>query len=223
MSIHAHLTRLESAGIRLSADGGRLVVDSPAPLTDEQRGWLKRHKAQLLAALSAPSADTPRRLWLVKTAGETRSASFCPPATVAEVRRAYPDVQSVEPEPEPEPGPAPADLPPEVEAIVNRWLDHIGEHDPESRAEVLGNCARDPNGAAGLLRLIADAGINAASPIVEPVAEPVTCATCRSFQRDRIGDGSGLGRCRIDALASRKTPALWPYAQHHCKDWRKQA
>ena len=107
--------------------------------------------------------------------------------------------------------------------MINRWLDHIGEHDPETRAELLRNCACNPAGLPGILQLAAEDGISADPPSPEPVAEPVTCATCRSFERDHIGDGAGLGSCRIDAPASRRAPALWPHAPHRCIAWSPRA
>ena len=110
-----------------------------------------------------------------------------------------------------EPLPVDPALPPDVVATINAWLDTIGEHHPEDRAELLSNCARDHEGLLGILGLAAEAGITAP-------AEPVTCATCRHFERDRTGDGSGLGRCGIDAPASRRPPALWPNAPHLCSD-----
>jgi hypothetical protein len=119
-----------------------------------------------------------------------------------------------------EPLPVEPALPPDVVATVNRWLDHIGEHHEADRAELLRNCAANPEALAGLLGIIAEAGISAASPSPEPAPESVTCATCKAFQRDRIGDGSGLGACRINAPTSRRRPALWPNAEHRCPDWR---
>jgi len=177
---------------------GRTHGDQPPPLTD------------------ADHEDMPHRLWVVSTGAETRSVSFCPPAALSEVMKLYPDAR-VEPAPEPDPNPPP--LPPDVVATVNRWLDHIGEHHEADRAELLRNCAANPEALAGLLGIIAEAGIITASPSPEPTPEPVTCGGCLHFEPDRTGDGSGLGACRIDAPASRRPPALWPNAPHRCLDW----
>jgi len=114
-------------------------------------------------------------------------------------------------------------LPPDVVAAVNAWLDAIGEHHAEDRAELLTNCARDPEALAGLLGIIAEAGIITASPSPEPTPEPVTCGGCLHFRADEVGDGSGLGACRIGAPASRRTPALWPNAPHLCSDHEETA
>jgi hypothetical protein len=118
----------------------------------------------------------------------------------------------------PEAHPAPTDLPPRVAAIINEWLDHIGEHHIEDRADLLGNLVRDPAGLTGILRLAAEAGITAAPDVSVAAQAPVTCGTCEAFERDLIGDGAGLGACRINAPASRRPPALWPNAPHLCSD-----
>ncbi|WP_295885522.1 hypothetical protein [uncultured Thiohalocapsa sp.] len=51
-------------------------------------------------------------------------------------------------------------------------------------------------------------------------AAPVTCANCGHFEPNTVGSSAGIGRCRIGAPASRRTPALWPNAEHPCRDWR---
>ena len=47
-----------------------------------------------------------------------------------------------------------------------------------------------------------------------------TCGNCDHFQRDRIGDGAGIGRCSINAEASRRGPSLWPGAVRTCGDFK---
>lgn len=59
----------------------------------------------------------------------------------------------------PDPDPTPPELPAETEAVLNRWLDHIGEHDAQTRAALLNNCRRNPSGLAGLLAIVGEAGI----------------------------------------------------------------
>jgi len=44
--------RMRAAGVELRADGDRLAIKAPAPLTDEQRGWVREHKAELLDLLT---------------------------------------------------------------------------------------------------------------------------------------------------------------------------
>jgi hypothetical protein len=105
--------------------------------------------------IDADHEDIPHRLWLVSTGAETRSVSFCPPVALSEVMKLYPGAQVA---PAPEPDPNPPLLPPETEATINAWLDHIGERHAEDRAELLANCRRDPDGLSGILRLAAEAG-----------------------------------------------------------------
>lgn len=45
------LHELAQRGVHLSLDGEELRVETPAPLTDEQRAYLRRHKAELIAEL----------------------------------------------------------------------------------------------------------------------------------------------------------------------------
>lgn len=45
----------------------------------------------------------------------------------------------------------------------------------------------------------------------------VTCGTCQHWERDRVGDGSGLGSCAVSAPASREPGTLWPNSAHRCK------
>jgi hypothetical protein len=50
-------------------------------------------------------------------------------------------------------------------------------------------------------------------------AAPVTCAACGHFKPNTVGSSAGIGRCRIEAPASRRASTLWPHAVHHCPDW----
>jgi putative DNA primase/helicase len=45
----------------------------------------------------------------------------------------------------------------------------------------------------------------------------VACADCRHFQRDRIGDGSGIGRCKV--LPDPPGPLLYPRVERICEDF----
>lgn len=157
----------------------------------------------------------PRRLWLVHDADRPRGVSFTPPVTLPEVQAAYPGAQVA---PAPEPDPNPPVLPPETEAALVRWLDAIDETDVGIRAEFLLNCRRDPGGLSGILRLAADRGMVPAPPVPAPVPPAVTCGGCLHFQADEVGNGAGLGACRIGAPASRRPPALWPNAPHLCSN-----
>lgn len=50
----------------------------------------------------------------------------------------------------------------------------------------------------------------------------VRCGTCAHFERDRLGDGSGIGRCREDAWR-RGQPALYPDAPRQCHVWERKS
>lgn len=55
------LVDLESKGVRLAVNGGKLVVDTDQPLTDEQRQFIWEHKARLLDELDRkPTIESMR-------------------------------------------------------------------------------------------------------------------------------------------------------------------
>ena len=53
----AILGRLEAAGLHLRAEGGKLIARPKEAVTDDLRGLIRRHKAELLAVLSLPAND----------------------------------------------------------------------------------------------------------------------------------------------------------------------
>ena len=48
----------------------------------------------------------------------------------------------------------------------------------------------------------------------------VACEACQHFQPSETSPTAGIGRCRVQAPASRRNPALWPSAQRRCHDFR---
>jgi hypothetical protein len=54
------LTQMNAAGILMRARGDRLSVVSRTPLTEQQRAWIRAHKAELLRLLADPVPDSPR-------------------------------------------------------------------------------------------------------------------------------------------------------------------
>ena len=62
MDLQATLDRIAAAGIRLGIDGSGqgITVESAAPLTPDQRDYLRRHKPEILAHLRQQGA-TPAR------------------------------------------------------------------------------------------------------------------------------------------------------------------
>lgn len=51
MSIAETIQKIEAAGFHLVADGADLIVQPPGKLSEQQRGYLKAHKAEIIAAL----------------------------------------------------------------------------------------------------------------------------------------------------------------------------
>ena len=52
MDAQAALNQLSSCGFKVTTDNETLFIEPAGKLTDEQRQWIRRHKAALLAALS---------------------------------------------------------------------------------------------------------------------------------------------------------------------------
>ena len=51
----------------------------------------------------------------------------------------------------------------------------------------------------------------------------VRCIDCRHFERDPIGDGAGIGRCRVQGEGtSPGQPCLWPMAERQCKNFKSR-
>ena len=51
----------------------------------------------------------------------------------------------------------------------------------------------------------------------------VRCGECRHFEQDTIGDGSGIGRCRIGGEGTGpRYRALWPGVSRECKDFESR-
>jgi hypothetical protein len=100
------LTQAAAAGLTIILEApDRLRLRGPS---DARERWLPEvrvHKAALLELLTAPEApdpDPPCWRWLVTHApGDVRSHSFCPPATLAQVRTWYPTAMAIAPEGEP--------------------------------------------------------------------------------------------------------------------------
>ena len=59
MDLRQAFTRMQAVGILMRARGDRLSVASRAPLTEQQRTWIRAHKVELLRLLGgADSAST---------------------------------------------------------------------------------------------------------------------------------------------------------------------
>ena len=79
MDLRQAFTRMQAVGILMRARGDRLSVASRAPLTDQQRAWIRAHKVELLRLL-AEAAPNP-----FEPSGEDREGAE-QPAVVRESR-----------------------------------------------------------------------------------------------------------------------------------------
>ena len=60
MDLRQAFARLHAAGILMRARGDRLSVASRAPLTDQQRAWIRAHKVELLQLLGGAVPASPK-------------------------------------------------------------------------------------------------------------------------------------------------------------------
>jgi len=114
MTAAVALAQLTAAGIRLEVRDDALLATPREALTDDTRALIRGNKNALVLLLSEP-----RRLWLVTHMdGRRVSHSFCPPATLAEVRGWYPTALGIEPEDEP-----PVPMEPDTRPAMSRAID----------------------------------------------------------------------------------------------------
>ena len=102
------LNILTAGGFGCRAEGERLIVHPADGLTDPLRAMIRASKADLLAYLRAandpapilePEVDIPIRLWLIHHPDTGWvSHSFCPPASLEQVRAWYPMALTIAPE-----------------------------------------------------------------------------------------------------------------------------
>jgi hypothetical protein len=84
-----------------------------------------------------------RWLWRIEFPDRpAKIVSYTPPSTRAEVMADYPAAIRTEPLTPPMTSPG-APMICDEEMAIRAWLDRIGEHDPTTRAEVLGACRAD--------------------------------------------------------------------------------
>jgi hypothetical protein len=88
------------------------------------------------------------------------------------------------------------------EVTVNRWLPILREHKPDIIA---------------LLAPITDKNH------LSQNATMVFCAACQHFKPDTIGDGTGIGTCRIGHKPrGGNEPPLYPKARRYCSTFTKK-
>jgi len=93
------LRRMSAAGISVTAADGDLVVKSPNPLSDAQRQFLRDHKAELLAMLSAEIRATIWRVWTPAPGGGFYEVDAIrrTPVSAREVLAEFPDAAEIQP------------------------------------------------------------------------------------------------------------------------------
>lgn len=170
--------------------------------------------AELAATTAANDAPDRHHSWLVTLpTGERFSSMFCPPLSLAEVQARHPNALV---EREPDPAPAPP-LSPDALEVVYCWLRHIGETDLQAGTEFIDGLARDPEQLRACFEDVVRLGLadwpddqaTATDTGIEGTAKAI-CSRCTHWTPDRINPAGGIGRCTIEAPASKRIGALWP-------------
>ena len=94
----ASVRMLHILGLSLTTKDGRLTVGPSDLLDDDVRLFIRKHKAEIIAALQR--ADKPAWAWLVVFDGFCLETYHHPDKTRAQVKRMYPRAIRVEPLPE---------------------------------------------------------------------------------------------------------------------------
>ncbi len=92
---------LTAGGFGCRAEGDTLIVHPAEGITDRLRVMIRANKAELLAYLAAndPAPVVAHRLWLIHHPDTGWvSHSFCPPASLEQVRAWYPMALTIAPE-----------------------------------------------------------------------------------------------------------------------------
>jgi hypothetical protein len=207
------------AGIVLESDGNRITVRPASRLTDGQREFIRKHKPELLAALAAKPEAAPAeafalvRAWL-QALGESDAATV---AEVLDLCRADPETlryhaaRASEPLPDHPPA-SEADLDHAervAEAIRAGWTWHKGQWFAPGTWKPADADRADPPPTVSVN--------NSFNPHVGAGAGRVACRDCWNFQRDPIGDGSGIGRCA--KLADPPGGLLYPRIERRCGEF----
>ena len=65
--------------------------------------------------------------------------------------------------------------------------------------------------------------ITVLAPAIPKPTLRVRCSDCRHFLRDTIGDGTGIGGCKVQGKGTAHSrPALWPNVSRQCKDFESR-
>lgn len=139
------LRQTAEAGVKLSlSDAGRLKATGNSAAVNRWLAVLREHKAEIIDALKAgPGETATASRWLIHfTNRKPLEVAFWPASRHTEVLDQYPEALAAETIEATFRSPA-SSMTADEERAVLRWLDHIGETDPATIAEVLTDCRRD--------------------------------------------------------------------------------
>jgi hypothetical protein len=157
---------------------------------------------------------------------EANFAPFSPPFAHTETR----DNQVFSPtSPDSPRSPSPGEI-----ATISAWLDAIRETDSDIRSDVINACHTAPWALAWYLARATEPHQYQAAPKASPeplhsplgsreareaASGPACCGGCRHFERDTVGDGSGIGQCAAGVPARAGWPARYPNSERHCREF----
>ncbi len=187
-----------AAGGQIAADGTDLVLTADHPLPAGLLDRLKAHKPEILAALERHDDAEDLREAFEERAQNAKSEGVDLTSLLTEACQGVPGIDAAT---------FRALLSPEdIEDIVGGYIPLVMLN---AYAESFADGIR-----CGRITVLA-AVIPKAT-----LTSRVRCGGCRHFERDTIGDGSGIGCCKIGGEGTGpRYPALWANAQRECKDF----
>jgi len=215
--------KIIEAGFDLKTDGTRLAVSPADKLSDEQRQFIREHKAEIMAELQtatvydldrhAAEKEAAIKYWRFRH--NDTEVDIAGGATLAE---AY-DILGcgsddvLEPtigfDSDEKPARCADTIPGWQETKIRLWLRHIGENDPDVVTETILKCHSDMEARQFFLDRAAKALLPAT----------VQCADCEHYNPDPIGHG-GIGSCKVGGPPRGTMPA-YPNAVRLCDDFKQ--
>lgn len=166
-------------------EGGRLQVESRAPLSASERNAISKNKRAIIAALRAPQSSRWRLTFL---GGAVRTVQCGDPVTRATMLRDFPE--AVDAHIAPAPARTGRPLRDAEQQAVLTWLSQIGETRPEQISATLAELETDDRLRTYVLTQ---------SPAPSPPAG-ATCGACDRFSVDTLNPAGGLGRCPVEGF-----------------------
>ncbi|MGH8611628.1 MAG: hypothetical protein ACREYF_06185 [Gammaproteobacteria bacterium] len=223
------LNQLTGQGFKFAVKQGQLFVEPKHRLSNEARALIREHKAELLAVLKQPTEAAKTRTPFTDTDMDPIKAHK--PAILAALER-HDDAEDLREAFEKRAQNAKAEGA-DLTALLTEACQGVPGIDAATFRSLLSpeDIEDIEGGHIPMITLNAYArsfaeGIRCGRITVLAKAiltSRVRCADCRHFERDAIGDGAGIGDCKVQGEGTtHRQPALWPNVRRWCKDFESR-